>query len=123
MNKVVLRIVGVFSKELFHSFKGVFDNSDISNNEWILFCGYSDFDVPLEYTFNSILNDKEEVIFKGQIILKKVTQQWAEYFDMIPHGYKTICKFEFKEGIPDAVKKLPVVKSWFESNQYIFFVG
>ena len=92
MERIFLRVSGLFSKALIPRFKGILDYSDIAINETIL-------------------------------LLKKVTQQWAKPYDSIPCGHKTICKFEFKNGIPEVIRNLPVISTWYASTQYILLVS
>jgi hypothetical protein len=72
MERIFIRVSGIFSKELIPRFKGILDYSDITINETILFCDYSDFDVPLEHVFNSIEYDNGEKLIDGPIVLKKL---------------------------------------------------
>ena len=117
-----MKILGVCTKELIPKFNGVLDDEDMKGNRIVLFCAHSDFDILMEHTFTCIETDKGEIAYNGQMVLKKVTQQWAKPFDSIPRGYKTICTFEFKENdVPEVIKRLPTITDWYDSKQYLFF--
>lgn len=81
------------------------------NNE-VLFLSYSYSDIKLEQLFDCIFDIQKpnnHEIIKCQIV--KVTQQFGKIFNEIPHGWKTICQFEF-ENIPKMIDSLPVIETW-----------
>lgn len=91
-------------------------------NTLLVFCDYAEDDVVVGHTFNRILNEEQTVLYNGSIILRRVSQQFCEPFDAVPHGWKTICLFEFKEGtIPAAMYYLNYVDTWFASKACIIF--
>ena len=120
---IELKVVGILSKKLFLSFGKVLDANKLENNEIILFCDYSSFDIPVGYIFNTIMDSSGSKCFSGNILLRNVSQAFALEFDSIPKGHKTICKFQFAEGIPEVVKKMSVIDDWYESDMYMIFSG
>lgn len=90
------------------------------NNAEILFVGYAFADVPLGKRFSVIFpkNDPGEGIYYESKIVA-VTQQFGKPTEVIPRGWKTICLVEFPQGIPEIIKNLPVVDTWFETNDYV----
>jgi hypothetical protein len=119
---ISIRILGITSKETIKLLNQNFFDKDVSDHEIILFVGYCAFDVPVGYQFEKIENNDGSLIMHTPIILKKVTQQFSLIFDEIPHGFKTICRFEFTEGkIPDSILKLPVIQDWYDSKTYLKF--
>lgn len=112
-----LRILGKFPLELLEKYKEVLNCYSMKSSEVILFCDYSEYDIPIGHIFNNIEDVQNKRLFSGAIMLKTVSQEFALQFDLIPKGYKTICKFEFLESnIPEAINNLPVLYGWHESN-------
>ncbi len=124
-NIVRLRVSGRLSdKELMSKFRLVLDYSPSRETEIILLCDYSEFDIPLGYVFGSIEDLNGQVVFTGDIILKKVTQQFVLSFDSVPQGWKTICKFEFVEQrIPEMVRTLPAASFWVGADPSLVLRG
>jgi len=48
-----------------------------------------------------------------------VTQQFAKPLSEIPDGWKTVCQIQFPKGLPDLVKRLPAVDSWYQNKEVI----
>jgi len=91
-------------------------------NSEILFIGYAFADVPIGKSFAVIFpKDKPNDGIYCESKIVGVTQQFGKPFDAIPNGWKTICIVEFPQGIPDLIKNLPVVETWFENEKYICF--
>lgn len=47
------------------------------------------------------------------------TQQYAEPFPDIPHGWKTICLMQFHGDIPALIQRMPVVDDWFTDVEHV----
>ena len=91
--------------------------ADKPENAEILFVGYSFDDIPLGKSFGAIFpreNPNQGIYYESKVFA--VTQQMGIATEVIPRGWKTICIFEFPSGIPDIIKNLPVINSWFESK-------
>ncbi len=118
-----IKIVGKASKNVISQYEKTFSCGSLCNDELLMFCSFSEFDIPIGQVF-SLINDLEEMHeVKCQITLKNVTQQFWKAFDAIPAGWKTICLFEFESGIiPDVVQNLPIINDWYASNTGVWFV-
>lgn len=93
-----------------------------SANSEILFIGYTFDDIPVGKSFAVIFpKNKPTDGINCESKIVAVTQQFGKPFDGIPNGWKTICIVEFPRGIPDLIKNLPIVESWFENEEYICF--
>ncbi len=91
-----------------------------SNNTEILFVGYAFADVPVGKSFSMIFqNDNPHKAIRCESNIVAVTQQWGKPLEVIPYGWKTICIIEFPQGIPDIVKNLPIIDTWFDNSNYI----
>ena len=64
------------------------------------FVDYSSFEVYKGQEFNN-----------GNIILKKISDQFGNELDSIPRGWRTICDFDFI-SMPENIKNLPLQKEW-----------
>lgn len=91
----------------------------IGVNEAILFCHFSDFDIPLGRNFR-VLIGKDGQKLAVNAILEGVTQQLWVLSDEIPHGWKTICRFSFLGGVPGEIESLPTIGGWYESKTYVW---
>jgi hypothetical protein len=47
------------------------------------------------------------------------TQQMGKPFSQIPHGWKTVCIIQFADGIPQLVKRLPTVDTWYQNDEWV----
>lgn len=89
-------------------------------NTEILFIGYAFADVPVGKSFSVIFpknNPGDGIYYESKIAA--VTQQFGKPTEVIPRGWKTICLVEFPQGIPEIIKNLPVVDTWFETGDYV----
>lgn len=119
---ISIKVLGITSKETLKSLNKGFFGEDNPEKEITLFVGHSSFDIPIGFKFEKIANTAGSLIEQTPIILKKVTQQFGILFEEIPHGYKTICRFEFTEGkIPSSVRMLPIIKGWYDSKIHLTF--
>jgi hypothetical protein len=118
-----LKIIGRLDKVFDPLFIDGLDLKEIQENQVILVCDYSEFDIPVNHIFSGITDkQKDASVLNCQIILKSVSQQMFKPFDEIPHGWKTICKFEFVNGlIPDIIYDLPEVRGWTNLDRYLYF--
>lgn len=91
-----------------------------SNNALLLFCGYSDYEIPVGYVFNKITKE-DEIMCTASITLKAVTQQYFKPFDCIPNGWKTISEFEFDVSTYEMMKKqMPIIDDWYSESRMFF---
>lgn len=121
INYIRLRIVGILKPKLYPRYLKIFNNTHLANNELILFCGYSDFDVPIGHNFTQI-KDREGSSYPGTIEFKYATNDFLLPYETITKGFKTICKFQFSDETQlSIVKKLPFISDWYESDEYLFF--
>ena len=96
MEDIKVKVLGRLSNKVLGLYKGVLD---VKENDVVLFCDYSEFDIPVGYCFTRVVKS-DNTILNCKVLLKKVSQQFLKPFDEIPHGWKTICKFEFVDGVP-----------------------
>lgn len=117
-----LRVVGRLDDELIKKYEKVLEcHNSKKKLQIILFCDFSEFNIPIGHNFKTIENMKGETIFISDIILKKVSQQFILPFDFVPHGWETICKFQLLEkSIEKLLEQLPTIKDWSESS--VFFI-
>ena len=81
--------------------------------EVVVLCELWLCDIPLGYGFSRIEDVDGQVVFKGLVVLKKLTQQFVLPFDALPKGWKTICKFELAgKWVPKAIRSLPAASYW-----------
>lgn len=121
MEKTRIKIIGKLKKELEINFVEALDCRELNSNQMIFFCDYSEFDIPVGYCFTEVVKS-DNTILNCKVLLEKISQQFFKPFDEIPHGWKTISKFKFIDGvIPDAVQKLPVLDGWIYSGEHLFF--
>ena len=113
-----IKVLGRLSIEMLNLYKDVLD---VKESDVILFCDYSEFDIPVGYGFSQIIT-KGNTILSCKVLLKGVSQQFLKPFDEIPYGWKTISKFEFVNGIiPDEIQMLPLLDDWIYTEKYLVF--
>ncbi len=79
---------------------------------------YSYADIPLSKRFEFVSSERHPTRAEATLaIVRAVTQQYGKPFDVIPHGWKTICVIDFPQGIPGLVERLPTVGAWGESTE------
>lgn len=77
------------------------------------FVSYSYADLPIGKQFDCCYPENmPSRVIPVPIRLLGVTQQFGKPFDQIPHGWKTICLFDFPEGVPPEVDALPILEGW-----------
>jgi hypothetical protein len=94
--------------------------TDKPDNAEILFVGYAFADVPVGKRFSVIFpknNPRGGIYYESKIAA--VTQQFGKPTELIPRGWKTICLVEFPQEIPEIIKNLPIVDTWFENDDYV----
>jgi len=117
MQTIELKVVGKLSKKLFDKFNDSLITKGLEFNELILFCDYSDFDIPIGHCFQSVREPDKQSPFYCNIILKKISEEFGISLELIPKGYKTICKFKFiDKNIPEIIKNIPEIIDWYESG-------
>jgi hypothetical protein len=90
----------------------------------IVFVGFAYADLPVPKQFDVIFprrNPQDGIHCQSRIIA--VTQQFAKPFQEIPHGWKTVCMIQFVGGIPETIRKLPEVDSWFQNDEWACVCG
>ena len=122
MDKSHIKVVGILTKNAVYKLSNIFKKIN-AQNELVLFCMYSEFDIPTGHIFNEIIStDTTTDNYKSRIKLKKVSQEFGIEYDQIPKGHKTICQFEFLDGsIPDIIYQLPTIDGWFQSDKSLIF--
>lgn len=111
-----LKIIGKPTSEVIESYQNVLRYNRSNTSEVILFCDYSEFDIPVDQTFNYIENTQGKKVYSDPFTLVNISQEFGLPFDIIPRGYKTICKFSFIGKIPPAIKEIPTIKTWHEAS-------
>lgn len=88
-----------------------------SENILCCFISFAYADLPIGKSFNTAFTrSKPNQNFNTLIEIKAVTQQFGDKLTSVPYGWKTICILYFPQGIPQAIRKLPTVKDWYESD-------
>ena len=89
-------------------------------NSEIVFVGFSYADLHLGKEFEIIFPRYRPTLglFCRSRILA-ATQQWGKPFHEIPHGWKTIVVVQFSDGVPQLVRELPNVDSWYENKEWV----
>jgi len=119
--KIELKVVGLVHHKLFQKLEDVLGNYN-KKNAIPVFCDFAMFDIPSGYVFNLIVDKKGKIVYTGTFFLNKITQQFAKPFDSIPHGWKTICLFQFtEEDVPEVIYQLPYTEDWYQSDNFIYF--
>lgn len=122
MEKVQLRIMGRPSKGIIDKFKKALDSDVKQGSGIILFCDYSNYDVPIGQIFNVVKDLGGNVLYSGAISLKKVTQEFLISYDFIPKGHKTICLFEVMDNsIKEILSIIPPIDDWYNSKRVLIF--
>lgn len=122
LTNINIRVLGQLGKNAQHKFRKVLTIDSSIKNEIALFIDFSNFDVPIGHSFSKIVDSNGSHLYQGVITLDKVSQQFILPYDGIPHGHKTVCRFQFLEsGIPEALNKLSEIDDWFDSNGYLVF--
>ncbi|QJB35666.1 hypothetical protein HF329_31985 [Chitinophaga oryzae] len=111
----VLKILGRASDSIRAKYMQVFN---IDKNDVLLFCDFSEFDIPLGTVFTVIEDMEGSKYTVEEAVLKSVSQGFFLPFDMVPRGHKTICLFSFLAGPPEIIQRLPVISDWYESKGY-----
>ncbi len=122
MDHIKLRIIGIASRKLVEQYKKAFNVTSFNDNELLLFCDYSSFEIKIGHVFNTIKDLKRAIIRDSNIKLQYATQQSFIPLRDIPQGYKTICLFEFPLSIPEIVKDLPTISDWYEAKVSLEFI-
>jgi hypothetical protein len=71
--------------------------------------GYAD--IPLGKAFSAVC-DKSDVTLGAatQCILRAVINEWMPIaMDGVPHGHRSVCLFDFPQGVPELITRLPEV--------------
>jgi hypothetical protein len=118
---VWIRIIGRIKNDLKPYFMEALELDGLTEKQIVVFCTHSAFDIPVGYSFTHIKDHTGKEGYRGEIVLKNVTQQFYFPLSEIPHGWKTICKFEFGEAIPKIVKELPKLDGWYKVDKYLIF--
>ena len=102
-------ILGKVSVEVLKNVASGFGNKSPRD---YFFVSYSEIDIPLEAKFTRVFCKNIENVFTINSVLTGATQQYGKPFDLIPHGWKTICKFSFSGELPRLISDLPVIDDW-----------
>jgi len=91
----------------------------IGEREVLLFCDFSEFDIPIGTVFTIVKDMEGDEHLIGEVTLKSVSQGFLLPFDMIPKGHNTLCAFDFGKEQPGIVQRLSVIGDWYESKEYL----
>jgi len=81
------------------------------------FVGFAYADLPIGKTFDRVFSRTDHRCTRRALsIIRAVTQQFGQAFDEVPHGWKTICLLDFPDDVPDLIRDLPVIASWYDST-------
>ena len=116
---IELRTVGKATKDLINKFRNTFPFYQNDKKEIILFCDYSEFEIPQDYIFTSIHVGNKKSIFTSPVILKVISQEYFLRLHSIPIGWKTICLFEINENSDITLfNSLSEINEWSESETF-----
>jgi len=119
-DKVSLQIVGVISEDLLKRFASIVNYKE-NKNQVVLFCRYSESNIPIGFIFRKIQDVDSGEIFAIEATLKGISQQLRIPWEEVPMGWKTICNFEFKNNIPKVVSELKRLNDWFDYDKILVF--
>lgn len=81
---------------------------NINENEIFVFVFHPYYDTKINTTFDTLYAYKSiEEWVEIKCTLKYVSVNSSYEIDYIPAGYSALCLFEFENGIPEMIKKLP----------------
>jgi hypothetical protein len=86
----------------------------------VVFVGFAYADLPFSKRFDVVFptgKPQDGVHCECRIIA--ATQQFSKPLPEIPHGWKTICVVHFARGIPELIRQLPVVDSWYQNDERV----
>jgi hypothetical protein len=86
----------------------------------VFFVGFAYADIPFTKRFDVVFprgRPQDSVRCVCRIIA--ATQQFGKPFPEIPLGWKTICLIQFTGGMPQLVRQLPVVDSWYQNKEWV----
>jgi hypothetical protein len=118
---IYLEVIGIASQKAIDAINESGTKFDISELIGI-FCSYSEFDIPLGYTFSYLVTKEEKKIFPIFCEVKIVTQAWGLIFEKIPLGHKTLCFVKLDIETERLFRKnLPIVDDWsyHSKHQYL----
>lgn len=82
------------------------------SGDWY-FVSYSYADLPLPKVFTFLFpHGQPEAAVRTALVVVGCTQQFGAPWDAIPHGWKTICYFEYPGEVPPLIRGLPTADSW-----------
>jgi hypothetical protein len=69
--------------------------------------GYAD--IPIGKAFSAVFaKSRASVGATTQCVLRAVINEWLPLaMDGIPHGHRSVCLFDFSQGVPDLIAQLP----------------
>jgi hypothetical protein len=84
------------------------------------FVGFSYADLPRGEQFQILFpkSDPEKAERCPSKVIA-ITQQFSKPFSEIPAGWKTVCQIHFPNGLPDLVKRLPTLDSWYQNREVV----
>ncbi|SEM30932.1 hypothetical protein SAMN04488505_10416 [Chitinophaga rupis] len=91
----------------------------IGEREVLLFCDFSEFDIPIGAVFTIVKDMEGDEHLIGEVTLKSVTQGFFLPFDMVPAGHKTLCAFDLGKEQPKIIQRLSAISDWYESKEYL----
>jgi hypothetical protein len=111
----------------------------VSATSRICFVSYSYADLPLPKEFDTLFRfnrdetivrreEEIDIIFQpyhlstatfARIRIVAVTQQFAEVWQEVPDGWKTVCVIDFPDGAPALIDALPTVDAWGVSREVV----
>ncbi|MDF2188606.1 hypothetical protein [Paraflavitalea sp. CAU 1676] len=119
-----IRISGQIGLEAHEAIRNVPGFEQVSFNEMIVYCDYSDYEIPVGYVFRKVISSTGQVI-PCTVQLVAVTQQFAKPMDGIPRGWKSICKLSIQHStVPALLANIPVSEDWHnQTDQQIMLSG
>jgi hypothetical protein len=113
MSKFFLTIQGIASEATQAKILSAVNKIHIPRNCLLVFCDYSDFDIPIGSRFVTLTLSRDKESHEVKAELKFVTQNQGILFDAIPKGHRTICEICFDDAsLKLMTSKIPKVDSW-----------
>jgi len=79
---------------------------------------YADLPIGKEFQV-AFLKNKPETFVNCSCKVAAVTQEFGKPFPEVPHGWKTICCIQFPTELPELLRQLPTVDTWYQNTEAV----
>lgn len=105
-----IMLMGFVSDSILIELKTAFSKGD--DRSKVFFASYSQMDIPIGTSFQKVFDLSTNQVENVECKLVEVTQQFGRPMELIPSGWKTICKIKFNTEVPLLIKGLPQINEW-----------